>query len=725
MIANPTLPLPRLARHPAWFLPLLLPVLPALAQWLQEAPQGRGNTELLILLLALGAGIAFGGSALVDHLGWAARKEVGLLRTPWIASLFLCQLPLLFGRELEDLAGMLFFASSALLGAIPFGAEFQQRTLAALLSQPLPRRDWWTLKNGLLAAALGSHALLFVISALATGHEVPAPHLAAVFSAALIVWATTPAWNLRTRGLLGGLVLSVAVPLVTLFTISTTLEVIDRFFGILAPFLANPWIPPALIGLGLSAYALGMHHNGRQRWLRLEAPDTRESESATLFPLAWFGPRHAAGTSAVCRPRSVLAALISKEFRLQSIALAAALATAFLALLAAFSQRLLVLDDYAAQILGLSAVTTILLAGALPVAEQRRLGTLEAQTLLPVSRPTQWWIMLGLALVPTVVAVASVLLGLSNRIDLTQPSQVWSGALLLLILFASAVHASSTAANGVRALITAVGVASASVAMLGFSLLMIPRMAEHASETWRERILRDPAQLRAEVRGMSPEETARLEEPSQSEGISPPTAVLVGTFGAGAAVPALLALLFARLNFLRPAGSPRRSVLQYATCLGLTGAISVAVLVIGQNQAESAKRLQALARVHHSLLWEQTLTHAEHQLWERHRSGPDPFANEVLIRLDTNAAFRHLEVSLPMERAFRGFILAHGQMDDALRQGLREDEAKDPSPPNPRADRALLRAYGLIPIDPNELPLPEPTRRFLVPPLLSPTPTPP
>lgn len=704
MIANPTLPLPRLVRHPAWFIPLLLPVLPALSQWMQNAPQGQGQVELLILLLALGAGIAFGGSALVDHLGWAARKEVGLLRTPWIASLFLCQLPLLLGRDFEDLAGMLFFASAALLGAIPFGAEFQQRTLATLLSQPLPRRDWWTLKNGLLAAALGSHALLFVVSALATGHEVPVSHLAAVLAAALFVGSTTPAWNLRTRGLLGGLVLSVAVPLLTLFMVSTTLEVIDRFFGILGPFLANPWIPPALMGLGLTAYAVGIHNDGRRRWLRLEAPDTRDSESTTFLPSVWATTRHAAGAPVRRRPRPLLTALISKEFRLQSVALTTAFVTVLLALLTPLCQRLLVLDDYAARILALAAATTILLAGALPVAEQRRLGTLEAQALLPVSGPLQWWIMLGLTFVPTSVAVASVLLGLSDRVDLTDLPQVWCGALLFLILFASAVHASSTAANGVRALITAAGIASATGAMLGFSLLLMARMTEQASETWRERILRDPAQLRSEVRGMSPEETARLEETGQSNTIPPPAAVLVGTLGAGAAVPALLALMFARWNYLRPAGNPRRSVLQYATCLGLTGCVSFAVLVTGRNGAESVQRQLALARVHHSLLWEQTLTPAEHRLWERHRSGPDPFAKEALIRLGTNAAVRHVEVSLPLERAFRGFILAHGQIGEDLRLGLQEDEAKDTSPPNPRADRALLRAYGLIPIDPNELP---------------------
>lgn len=682
MTANPTLPLPRLPRHPSWFLPLLLPVLPALAGWWSTAPHRPHGSELLVLLLALGATLTFGGAAWIDHLGWAARKEIGLLRTPWLASVFLCQIPLLFGPELEDLAAMLFFASSALVAAIPFGAEFQQRTLAAMLSQPIRRQDWWRLKNGILAGALACHALLFLTAAVATGLSPTPPQVLALLGGTLLLGATTPWWTLLTRSLLSGLVLALAVPLGTLFVLLTGIDALDRYLGWIDTDRGGFWILTLTLGLGSISYLLAARIDGQRRWTHLEAQDSPLAEASALTRLGawhWSSPDQSAS-----RSRTRLGWRFSTELRLLALPVALACLTVVLGLLRIATRDLLLLGDYAAGTVILVAVTGVLLAGALPISEERRLGTLEALLLQPVPSARIWWGKLalagGLASAIAIVAAGSF----PDRIQLADTTQLVAAGLVVTVLFCSAFLASSLCASALRALVTGVGVAAVTLGLLGAAPWLVATFEDQASEEWRARALHQPEQLMSEVRQMPDEELAALESIRAGNGLPIHVAVLVGSLGAGAAIPGLLALVFARLNFVRPNLTPRRALLQIGACVSLTLAASAVAILVSRNGTALNERARMIGRVRDTLAWESQLSPGERLLWQQHRSGPPLFTHSVQVRIDPAVNPRpsqpSLEAYLPLQRFVRRYLLDHGQLSEEIRQLLRHEDAQDPRP---------------------------------------------
>lgn len=93
MIAS--LSIPRSARHPAWFLPVLLPMLPFLG-WIFGARGSLAPAQIGagLLLLALGLALATALPSLLEFLGPEYRNEAEHLRDSWLAATFLAQIPL-------------------------------------------------------------------------------------------------------------------------------------------------------------------------------------------------------------------------------------------------------------------------------------------------------------------------------------------------------------------------------------------------------------------------------------------------------------------------------------------------------------------------------------------------------------------------------------------------------------------------------------------------------
>ena len=109
-----------------------------------------------------------------------------------------------------------FVLGTALLVALPFGAEFQQRTLVLLLSQPVTRGKVWTQKWGVLVAVL--LALLLVQYVTLPGGTAAARLDVRVITFVALMACSGPFWTLVAGSTLGGAVFSLAVLLLVEMT---------------------------------------------------------------------------------------------------------------------------------------------------------------------------------------------------------------------------------------------------------------------------------------------------------------------------------------------------------------------------------------------------------------------------------------------------------------------------------------------------------------------------
>ena len=92
-------------------------------------------------------------------------KEARPLFWPWCAVILAGVLPLAHQPQLIGwISPIGFFLGIPLLAAIPFGDEFQHRTLSLLLSQPIGRMEIWGEKLSVTVLAVVSAALVFLSS---------------------------------------------------------------------------------------------------------------------------------------------------------------------------------------------------------------------------------------------------------------------------------------------------------------------------------------------------------------------------------------------------------------------------------------------------------------------------------------------------------------------------------------------------------------------------------
>jgi hypothetical protein len=87
-------------------------------------------------------------------------KEMRPLLLPWLVAAAALILQSLSSDFLFGITGFVFCGSAVLLVATTAGAEFQQRTLSLVLTQPCDRARSWQTKLFAAAIALGSLALL-------------------------------------------------------------------------------------------------------------------------------------------------------------------------------------------------------------------------------------------------------------------------------------------------------------------------------------------------------------------------------------------------------------------------------------------------------------------------------------------------------------------------------------------------------------------------------------
>ena len=407
------------------------------------------------------------------------RKETRALLPAWTACASALVLVALVGDSRFYLPALLAYGlGSIALGALSVGHEYSGRTLGLLLSFPLDRRRLFLLKLTVLSvlllglagvawAALMNPRTFYVgfghsrqaAAGLTTSMVVRpveaffmsgmnafivVPPLAAFFMA--------PALTMASRSPLGGIV----------FTITTIAVVWGAGFP-------SPLFPHGLAPAGASdptAFRLAFFWQGVTalcalgafaswwQFTRLEAIEGRGQEVHLPF---WT---RASGEAAAA-PHSVFWEVVKKELRIQQLTMVVGgiygVGWFAIGLVGRYFPDSIDLPPGALTLL--YGPLLGLLAGSLASAEERQLGTLEWQLLLPMAAWKQWFAKVGVAL-----ALALLLgLGLPVLVVWISPSILGvrldaSLVALVVLLTTVALYVSSFSASGVRALLVSLPV---------------------------------------------------------------------------------------------------------------------------------------------------------------------------------------------------------------------------------------------------------------------------
>ncbi|HSC27405.1 MAG TPA: ABC transporter permease, partial [Vicinamibacterales bacterium] len=195
-----------------------------------------------------------------------------------------------------------FLLGSALLAALPFGSEFQHRTMVQLLAQPVSRASLWLSKHGPLALVLTviGVAAYAAVGARAVRDGFPV----AQASFLLVMFCSAGLWTLVAGSTIGGAVFSLAG--LAIVEMGATF-VTSRVTGLeLDPFDAHP----ALVTVRLM-YAAGTLWLGWRMFARYEVKAIGEGGA----PIASGVFERLAVLRS--RPAGAIANLVRKEMRLQ------------------------------------------------------------------------------------------------------------------------------------------------------------------------------------------------------------------------------------------------------------------------------------------------------------------------------------------------------------------------------------------------------------------------
>lgn len=343
-------------------------------------------------------------------------KELRPLLLPWLGAVVAGSLvalrPLIDGVGLESLLVAIvlygFLGGLALVAAVTFGEEFQNRTLPLLLTQPVRRSRLWNQKMMILAAALVSalalEALLVAILYAACSSWHPnserlsdwelillsfSPNDALIGSAFLLgTVCSCGFWTLIARSTIGGLVFSVAAQCVTALGAALIFE---RVTGQSELFKGSAvFVVLALTQLAYSASFLWL---GRRKFLAFELKDGR-SEATSVSPRHWT--RGLVGMLAI-RPTRLSLNFIHKELGLlkpigQIAGLFCLCWVGILLLQKLVDHPTTYLFDV---LVCVYAPLTCLLAGCVSLGEEKALGLTETQLTLPFSTWRQWLLKLA------------------------------------------------------------------------------------------------------------------------------------------------------------------------------------------------------------------------------------------------------------------------------------------------------------------------------------------
>jgi hypothetical protein len=361
----------------------------------------------------------------------------------------------------RQLTVLFYVGACALLGALSIGQEFTDRTLAGLLAQPAARSSVLLHKLGVVAAmllALGGLAWAYGLTPLAVARawpEIsPTGRVLATVLPVLGGVLLTPCLTLLTRSALAGCVFTIGLSFAMVIGSQAAVPWLYGDAATLAQ--ANARFLDIFVHTMLAVVVLSALLMWRL-FMRLEAIEGRGLE---LHLPAWlFKPRvHLAAARSA---RSVWQQMLGKELHLQQLTFVVSglYVAAWLAVVlvgeSLFPTRRAGLMTVATL---LHAVAIPLLAGSLASAEERQLGTLGWQVLLPIAAWRQWAVKAAVVLVLSLglaIGLPAILYALFAS-GAEPVSFGWPPATAIAAISAVAtvsLYASSLSTNGVRALL--------------------------------------------------------------------------------------------------------------------------------------------------------------------------------------------------------------------------------------------------------------------------------
>jgi ABC-type transport system involved in multi-copper enzyme maturation permease subunit len=387
------------------------------------------------------------------------KKELRLLLPAWIGAMALAIVPCWIVQYFEAptvaannfppplfiMFGMLF------LGITSFGNEISFHTFPLLLSQPVPRNRIWQVKVTLLGAAFLSilAASLLSWSLFVSCH----PDYSRLFSNAfsgvelwifVFAFASGGLWaTLLLRQTIGAFWVALFAPV----AISMVVNVISL------PWPISDQCMDTIISVVCVCYAITGFLYAHK--LFMQAQDTQWLEGAFTFTWRKSDSEQATGSVSQGR-RHWFVTLILKEFQLHQVNILIAIIILVLHLSALFVRKIHphFQDPYVNGILEMIWTLWLLLPlliGCSAVAEERKLGILESQLCLPVSRRAQMFVKFFVALVLGLV-LGGLMPFLIERIGL-------SDGLATLVTAAAIFFISFYASSASRTTIQAIGVA--------------------------------------------------------------------------------------------------------------------------------------------------------------------------------------------------------------------------------------------------------------------------
>ena len=357
----------------------------------------------------------------------------------------------------RQLTVLFYVGACALLGALSIGQEFTDRTLAGLLAQPAARSSVLLHKLGVVAAmllALGGLAWAYGLTPLAVARAWPeiSPTGRVLVTVLPVLGGVllTPCLTLLTRSALAGSVFTIALSLAMVIGSQAAVPWLYGDAATLAQ--ANARFLDIFVHTMLAVVVLSALLMWRL-FMRLEAIEGRGLE---LHLPAWlFKPRvHLAAARSA---RSVWQQMLGKELHLQQITFVVSglYVAAWLAVVLVGESL------FPTRRAGYMTVATLLHAGAIPLlagslasAEERQLGTLGWQVLLPIAAWRQWAVKAAVVLVLSLglaIGVPAILYALFA----SGPGPVrlgWPPAAAIAAVATVSLYASSLSTNGVRAL---------------------------------------------------------------------------------------------------------------------------------------------------------------------------------------------------------------------------------------------------------------------------------
>lgn len=387
-------------------------------------------------------------------------KEVRALLPVWVACMVAVAAGGLTGsRRLIGFTVFAYALGAIALGAHSIGHEYSHRTIGLLLTQPFDRRRLFLTKTGVLGVmllGLAAVAWTTVFDALGPRNLPSGVQASAVLLlVALFALFVTPCLTMVCRNPLGAVVFTFTIP--GLLLLGGELLGIARFGFHAAADVDRARLAFVLRGMftvcGAAAVASWF------LFMRLEAI---EDGGTQLHLPGWRSGAAHRGDIAPARSRHAVWLLMNKELRLQQMTFVLVaiyvLVWASLSVLRPLVPQMGDMPLLSGTMLYLGLLSVVI--GSMASAEERHLGTLEWQVLLPMAAWQQWAVKAGTALLLAVVLGGGLPLLLA-RID-PSPDELHminrAGAEILLVAFvltSGSLYISSVCSSGMRAVVAA------------------------------------------------------------------------------------------------------------------------------------------------------------------------------------------------------------------------------------------------------------------------------